>query len=126
MASGDTRWTLRYGFCQALLLLEIPGDPNDVLVGTGVALLGDLLPDSGSVATALLPAPQDVVLVGCDGADLLREVTSHRRGLEGQVLLHRVAMYPELSGYLGVLHALLRKGVDGSEELLRLLFRALF
>ncbi len=76
MAGRDTRWTLRYGFCQAFLFFEVAGDPNDVLVGTGVALLGDFLVDPRGVATALLPPPQDVVLVGCDGADLLREVTS--------------------------------------------------
>ena len=69
MAGADARWTLRYGFRQALLLLlEVAGDPDDVLVGTGVTLLSNLLPDSCSVATALLPAPQDVVLVGRKGA----------------------------------------------------------
>src|SRR5215210_8926153 len=126
VVGGDARWAVRCGFAQALLFLQVAGDPNDVLVGAGVALLGDLPPDPGGVAAALLPAPHDVVLVGCDGTYFLRKVASHGRGLEGQVLLHRVAMYPELSGYLGVLHAFLRKGVDGSEELLRLLFRALF
>ena len=35
-----------------------------------------------------------------------------------------MAMYPEGSGDLGVLHAFLRKGVDRFEELLRLLSRA--
>ena len=56
MAGTDTRWTLRCGFAQALLFFEVAGDPNNVLVGTGVALPSNLLADLGSVATALLPA----------------------------------------------------------------------
>ena len=56
MAGTVTRWALRYGFAQALLYFEVAGDPNNVLVGTGVALPSNLLPDSCSVATALLPA----------------------------------------------------------------------
>jgi hypothetical protein len=80
-------------------------------------LLGDLPPDLGGVATALLPASQDVVFVWGDGADLLGEVTSLGRDLEGQVLFHRMAMYPEGSGDLSVLNALLREGVDRFEEL---------
>ncbi|MDQ4063483.1 MAG: hypothetical protein M3122_06250, partial [Actinomycetota bacterium] len=78
--------------------------------GAGVALLGgDLLPDPGGVGTALFPALEDVVVfVGCDGTDLLLEVASLRRSFESQVLLlHGVAMYPECSGDLGVLHAFL-------------------
>ena len=115
----------RCRFAQALLLFEVAGDPDDVLVGTGIALLRDLPPDLGGVATTLLPTPQDVVLVGCDGADLLREVAPEGRSLEGQILLHGVAMYAEGTGNLGILHALLREGVDGFEELLCLLSRAL-
>ncbi len=51
-------------------------------------------------------------------------MTSHGRSLEGQIPLHSVAMYPELSGHLGVLDAFRRKGVDGFEEFPRLLLRA--
>src|SRR3712207_1352302 len=124
MAGADPRRTVRYGIPQALLFLEVAGDAHDVLVGTRVALLGDLLPDPRGVATALVPPLEDVVFVGCDGADLLREVTSLGRGLEGQILLHRVAMYPEGPSDPGVLHAFLRKAVDGAEELVCLLSRA--
>src|SRR5215210_5951457 len=125
MAGQDARRTLRYGLCQTLLLFEVAGDPNDICVGTWVTLLGDLPPDLGGVATALLPASQDVVFVWGDGAELLREVASLGRGLESQVLLHGVAVYSEFSGYLCILHALLRKGVDRFEELLRTLSCAL-
>src|SRR5215207_10268077 len=116
MAGRDTRRTLRQGFRQALPFLEVASDPHDVLVGAGITLLCDLPVDLCGVATSLLPAPQDVVLVGRDGAHLLGEVVSFGRGLEGQILLHSVAVYPELSGHLGVLDALLRKGVNGVEE----------
>src|SRR5215203_3812956 len=117
MAGQDARRTLGERFCQALLFLEVAGDPNNVLVGTGITLLGDLPPDLGSVATALLPASQDVVFVRGDGADLLVEVASLGRDLEGEVLFHCVAMYPEGSGDLSVLGVLLREGVDRFEEL---------
>jgi hypothetical protein len=63
MAGQDARRPLGEGFCQALLLFEVAGDPNNILVSTGVTLLRDLPPDLGGVATALLPAPQDVVFV---------------------------------------------------------------
>src|SRR5215212_2432347 len=117
MPRQDARRTLRYGLCQTLLLFEVAGDPNDILVGTRVTLLGDLSPDLGSVATTPFPAPHDVVLVWSDGTHLLREMVPLERALEGQVLLHGVAVYPELSGHLCILHALLRKSVDGFEEL---------
>lgn len=85
----------------------MPGDPDDVLVR---------LPDSGGVLTAFLPPLEDVVLVRRQGAYLLREVPSHRRGLESQVLLHRVAMYPESSGDLRVLRSFPPKRVDRPKE----------
>lgn len=56
--------------------------------------------NKSSTATALLPPLEDVVLVGRESAELFREVASVRRGLEGQILLHGVAMYPEDSGDL--------------------------
>jgi hypothetical protein len=56
MAGGDTWRMVRYEFTQALLFFEIPGDLDNVLVCTRVTLLGDLLPNSGGVPTAFLPA----------------------------------------------------------------------
>jgi hypothetical protein len=113
------------GFPRLLLFLEVAGDPDDVLVGAGVALLRDLPPDPGGVGAALFPPWQDIVFVGRDGANFLREVAPNGRGLEGQVFLHSVAVYSELSGHLGVLGAFLRKGVNELDKVLRLLPRTI-
>ncbi len=82
--------------------------------------------DLSGVAATLLPALEDIVFVGCQGADFLCEVASLGWGLESQVFLHGVAMYTEGMVDTGVLHAFLRKSVDGPEELTYLLSRALF
>src|SRR5215204_5185980 len=51
-----------------------------------------------SVVTAFFASLYDVVFVRCDGADLLGAMPPLGRGLEGQVLLYGVAVYPEGPG----------------------------